>query len=84
MYLQVFDTGTVMADAFEYFLNVFHEAVVVDWLCEANVSEVTLTLSRLAAGLTHLIRSGDSEAQIVGCLVKERIPPVAGFAPFAS
>ena len=49
-----------MADTLEYLLDVLHEAVVEDGLVEFDMSEVTLALSRLPAGLTLLIESGDS------------------------
>lgn len=70
-----------MADTLEYLLDILHEAIVEDWLVEFDMAEVTLALSRLSAGLTLLIESGDSQPEIVGSYFKKQVPPRTGFIP---
>jgi hypothetical protein len=65
MYLKDFYTRTVVANALEYLLNVFHKAVVKDGLSQADVTEVALTFSRLATGLADLVWSGDTKTEVV-------------------
>ena len=50
-----------MADALEDLLDILHEAIVEDGLVEFDMPEVTLALSRLAAGLALLIQRGDAQ-----------------------
>ncbi len=65
MYLKDFYTRTVVANALEYLLNVFHKAVVKDGLSQTDATEVALTFSRLATGLADLVWSGDTKTEVV-------------------
>ena len=64
--LKYLKLGAVVADALQDLLHVFHEPVVEDWLVEFDVSEVTLTLSSLSAGLALLVKGGDTKSEVVG------------------
>lgn len=62
---------TVVAHAFEDLLDVLHESEVEDRFAELDVSEVSLTLSRLSTGFALLVHGAHAESQIIGTWLKQ-------------
>lgn len=56
-YLEDLEFGTSVANAFQYFFHVLHEAVVEHRLVELDVTKVSLAFSSLSAGLALLVES---------------------------
>lgn len=72
-----------MTNAFQYFFNEIHEAVVEDCFIQLYVPEMSLALSSLSASLAFLIKSAHSQTEVVGAYMNklEMILPRTGLFP---